>query len=98
MLISEVEARNKIFLAGSCKIWLSFFRNQHQDKKINLGLGAWENVALSVNEVGADGRTVADIRRKVGGHQGERKKKGLCPPEKRGSDGQRRRSRGARPI
>ena len=34
---------------------------------------------FSVNEVGADIRTVADIRKKVVGHQGERKKKRSLP-------------------
>ena len=84
MFISEVEARNKI-LFGSLSSGIS----TQTTKKL-----AWENLALSVNEVGADSRTVADLRKKVVGYQGERKKKGL-PSEKRGSDGQRRRSRGA---
>ena len=61
----EVEARNKI-LFGSLSSGIS----TKTKKKL-----AWENLAPSVNEVGADSRTVADIRKKVVGHQGERKKK-----------------------
>ena len=87
VLISEVEARNNI-LFGSLSSGIST-----KIKKL-----AWEKVAKSVNDVGAESRTVADIKKKVVGHKGRRKKKGFCPPEKRGSDGQRSRSRGARPI
>ena len=65
MLISEVEARNKI-LFGSLSSGIS----TKTKKKL-----AWENLAPSVNEVGADSPTVADIRKKVVGHQGEHKKK-----------------------
>ena len=61
----EVEARNKIlFVSLSSRI------STKTRRKL-----AWENLAPSVNEVGADSRTVADIRKKVVGHQGERKKK-----------------------
>ena len=55
-MISEVEARNKI-LFGSLSSGIS--------TKTKKNLLAWENGALSVNEVGADSRTVADIRKKV---------------------------------
>ena len=85
MLISEVEARNNI-LFGSLSSGIST-----KTKKL-----AWEKVAKSVNGVGAESRTVADIKKKWSDIMGRRKKKGFCPPEKRGSDGQR--SRGARPI
>lgn len=50
VLISEVEARNKI-LFGSLSSGIST-----KSKKL-----AWENVAKSVNEVGAESRTLADI-------------------------------------
>lgn len=50
VLISEVEARNKI-LFGSLSSGIST-----KSKKL-----AWENVAGSINEVGAESRTVADI-------------------------------------
>ena len=49
VLISEVEARNKI-LFGSLSSGIST-----KTKKL-----AWESVAKSVNEVGAESRTVAD--------------------------------------
>ena len=51
VLISEVEARNKI-LFGS----LSSRISTKTRRKL-----AWENLAPSVNEVGADRGTVADI-------------------------------------
>ena len=69
MLISDVEARKKI-LFGSLSSGIS----TKTKKKL-----AWENLAPSVNEVGADSPTVADIRKKVVGHQGERKKKRSLP-------------------
>ncbi|KAK0151538.1 t-SNARE domain-containing protein 1 [Merluccius polli] len=51
VLISEVEARNNILFGSlSSGIWL--------------GKLAWEKVAKSVNEVGAENRTVADIKKK----------------------------------
>jgi hypothetical protein len=53
VLISEVEARNKI-LFGSLSSGIST-----KTKKL-----AWESVAKSVNEVGAESRTVADIKKK----------------------------------
>ena len=57
-MISEVEARNKI-LFGSLSSGIS--------TKTKKNLLAWENGALSVNEVGADSRTVKhkNIRKKV---------------------------------
>ena len=53
VLISEVEARNNI-LFGSLSSGIS-------TKTKNL---AWEKVAKSVNDVGAESRTVADIKKK----------------------------------
>ncbi|KAK0145844.1 t-SNARE domain-containing protein 1 [Merluccius polli] len=53
VLISEVEARNNI-LFGSLSSGIST-----KTKKL-----AWEKVAKSVNEVGAENRTVADIKKK----------------------------------
>ena len=52
MLISEVEARNNI-LFGSLSSGIST-----KTKKL-----AWEKVAKSVNDVGAESRTVADIKK-----------------------------------
>ena len=52
MLISEVEARNNI-LFGSLSSGIST-----KTKK-----PAWEKVAKSVNDVGAESRTVADINK-----------------------------------
>ena len=53
VLISEVEARNNI-LFGSLSSGIST-----KTKKL-----AWEKVAKSVNGVGAESRTVADIKKK----------------------------------
>ena len=50
MLISEVKARNNI-LFGSLSSGIS-----NKTKKL-----AWEKVAKSVNDVGAESRAVADI-------------------------------------
>ena len=52
VLISEVEARNNI-LFGSLSSGIST-----KTKKL-----AWEKVAKSVNDVGAESRTVADIKK-----------------------------------
>ena len=52
VLISEVEARNNI-LFGSLSSRIST-----KTKKL-----AWEKVAKSVNDVGAESRTVADIKK-----------------------------------
>ena len=61
VLISEVEARNNI-LFGSLSSGIST-KTKNQ---------AWEKVAKSINEVGAESRTVADIKKKVVRHQGRR--------------------------
>ncbi|KAK0146283.1 t-SNARE domain-containing protein 1 [Merluccius polli] len=76
VLISEVEARNNI-LFGSLSSGIST-----KTKKL-----AWEKVAKSVNEVGAENRTVADIKKKWSDIKVDVKKKGFCPPEKRGGAG-----------
>ena len=83
MLISEVEARNNIL-----------FPLESAPKPKNWLGKKLPSLSMALRRKAELWRTL----KKVVGHKGRRKKKGFCPPEKRGSDGQRSRSRGARPI